>query len=215
MKKNEMDPKSGRSVVKRRIVTTLILGVGLLLFVSTALFGKQTETQQPKTATTSPGDSIKAHFNAIQWPMLEKRGMNLRQQFTNDLINKIDTSPVPVLLPQLDQKTKITIGIDLAGYFAHVSGEEGSFTITATRILFNLPGLHDDTGRSKYTPQYHVRGLPAWIGEGEGRWSVAWEENGAAYEITFGCSPSKGQSCGTVEHAQSLANSLVFVGGAR
>ena len=211
-----------RGVPMRRYRLLLILGLALLL-VSARVIAQRTRqvsTDNPAFTgdsvplTTDKRGGLQRYVSSVHWPLRDKRGETLRAQLSPDLIAKIDSSYVPVLLPPSVSDDQIVLGVDSAGYFANITSNGNSLVISATRIFFVLPELYDEQGRPKIKPPEYVRGLSAWIGESEGVWRIAWEENGVAYQITFGCPSDGGTEC-DVSHARSLAESLTFVGGAK
>lgn len=165
---------------------------------------KRTAAQQAQEPTTGGA-------RPIDWPPAASVNYQVLGSLGANAQSAVDESPVPVLLPEdprLASSANVSRGRDW--YAASMSSSEGSVVINATRAKLSIPDLPPPAEAA-----YLARSRPARVSLSEGVWVVSWEEFGVSYLLRMTCSPERPERCRDESHLLALADSLVYVGGAR
>jgi hypothetical protein len=136
----------------------------------------------------------------------------LRDALPPEMLQRIATSPVAVLLPSdpaIASVAMMTVGEHW--YAAQIPQTGHSLYIHATDVV------HDQIqGPPAVIPRVRVRGRDALVQINEGIQSVAWDENGVYYVLEVECADPAGDAhCTDDAYARSMVEALVPVRVAR
>lgn len=133
-----------------------------------------------------------------------------RQGLSTPMIDAIDRSPVPVLVPGdagwSARASVLTTGPAGAGYALAASHDGQHLSVQASRLATLLPHV----GRHRGT--HTIRGVAGFLGENEGIHTASWIEHGVAYTAELECQAPDGPECRR-ERLVALVEGLVYVGG--
>ena len=109
-----------------------------------------------------------------------------RAELRPDALAEIAKSPVPVLLPRMqDLAQRSTIMAGPHWFAASLSDGNRSIAINATRASYETePSIKPDL-----KPNSSARGIPAWLSRSEGIWSIAGRSS--AFRTSFGLAVKK------------------------
>ncbi len=146
-------------------------------------------------------------YQPPQWPASSTIDWSLRNQLPKELVEKIDQSPVPVLVPG-DAKYGQKAIMMISTYHSNFLYNQGD------REYLDFDILANPTTDSRTIPgnwKRKVRGVPAQFIHGyDDSWRLQWFENGILYYLDLTCHP---EVCKDESFVFSLAESLRYVGG--
>ena len=155
--------------------------------------------------TVFAADEPQVVIAAVSWPAtpVSVRGLPAAER---DAVSGVD---FPVLLPNVHRgRSTLSAAANNYTYTAHEDGL--TVTIDGTRIEYRPARPMPDVPTART-----VRGTSAIASRSLEGVYVTWREFGAAYAISVECSNDDDARCKGTAFAESLANSLVFVGGSR
>lgn len=172
------------------------------------LFGdnpKLTPTLKPTPKEYTAPDP--KYFLPVEWPDPSTIDWELRNQLPKQLIEKIDQSPVPVLMPSNPgyiEKSRLVV----ENYRTDLFYSQGSSNYFYFGI-FAMPTIDNETIPGTW--QSKLRGRQAqFVQSYEDTWWLQWFENGILYNLKLTCHP---KICKDESSVFDLANSLRYVGG--
>ena len=161
----------------------------------------------PKPAAPAP-TAAKTVEAKIDWPQHIDEGA--RAALSAEAREAVDRSPVPVLVVNRAAFLAASKVIAEPNYYAlSIQAEGVSVAVQASRIAYKYDHIPPQKGPAR------VRGIPAFTTENEKIRSATWEEYGIAYSIDVECAKLPDPRCENDRFVLELAESLVYVGGAR
>ena len=128
----------------------------------------------------------------------------------NDSRAAVARSPVPVLIPKRPELLKVGKVMAEENWYAfHASHDGLTVAVGASKIEHH----HDDIAPTK--GKRTVRGVPGFIVQNEGIWSLSWREGGISYSLDLECAEPSEARCSNDETLLSIARDLVYVGGVK
>jgi len=154
-----------------------------------------------------PREVAKPNYIPVDWPASSTLDWELRAKLPQDLLDKIDQSPVPVLLPS---NPEIAKQINLGSY-----NDWHSARLETTDLTIYLIAQMVLQEREKYPFEKTVRGVSGDIWGGEGGtsigWNISWIEHNTLYQVKVACTHCKDYT--NEEPIRELIDSLTYVGG--
>lgn len=154
-------------------------------------------TPQPKT------------YLPVQWPASSTIDWELRNKLPKELVEKIDQSPVPVLVPgEVEVAKHIEFYPEQYGYYV----DTGTNDLQPPSFLLDLSGHRLNTDPTEWPATHTIRRMPARITVSREKDTrvISWIENGILYEFEKPCG-----LCGKKDEASMLkfVSDLKYVGG--
>jgi hypothetical protein len=192
-----------------------LLGTVGLICLNSRIVAQTSKQQSVPSADRNAGvvnnPRPTSFLSTVEWPARTSRDEAARVQLEPNVLSQIDSSSLPVLLPNNTALLKeISVHVANASYSASLVDSHLGISVSYygdrhfTQLSSPPPtgGLPDS-----------VRGVPAAVRQSEGIWSLTWEEFGAAYLVKLDCNGSVTKVCDNDAFLRSLAEDLVFVGG--
>lgn len=178
---------------------------------SSATAPTPSKSQLPTRGTTTIERETGAQItNRVPtWPPLDAAGSLLRESLSEDLLSRIESSSVPVLLPSsLALASESRISLDPNGFSAFIVTDGIALEVYSSSLSFRFPG-----DPPLLPPSDSVRGIPAAVGRGENYLFATWAEFNVSYKITVSCESDQDQRCSDDRFLRDTADTLTFVGG--
>jgi hypothetical protein len=181
-----------------------------VLWVDKLLSGRSAKKDRPRPGMvgTMPEPRI---FRPVEWPASSTIDWELRNQLPQELVEKIDQSPVPVLLPgDVEMARNITFYPREDSYLADIDNLGFNFSVGKTNF--------DPVGaKAKGIITHTIRGNPGRISVHADKGTIyfTWIENNVLYDLQMPCG---GAGCADKSSEASmvkLVNNLKYVGGAK
>ena len=147
------------------------------------------------------------------WPARSSIDQATRGVLSEATLARLDRSAIPVLVPKQAALLQAPGVVVKPAYYSLAlpgAGEHAgvNVVVSATRVSHRYADIPPVKGNRS------VRGLPAFITENEGIWSVTWFEHGVSYVVEVECArPSEDARCADAAFVSELAEGLVFIGG--
>ncbi|HZO14406.1 MAG TPA: hypothetical protein VFB62_14135 [Polyangiaceae bacterium] len=159
----------------------------------------------PKPAAPTAAKTVEAK---VEWPQRIDEGA--RAALSAEAREAVDRSPVPVMVVNRAPYLAASKVIAEPNYYAlSIQAEGVTVAVQASRIAHKYDHIPPQQGPAR------VRGIPAFTTENEKIWSATWEEFGVGYSIDVECKKLPDPRCESDRFVLELAESLVYVGGAR
>jgi len=171
------------------------------------------DKNEAKTPDQPEVQEVKLEYQDPIWPASSTIDWELRAKLSKELLNVIDQSPVPILVPS---EAKYLEGATMVGTNYGFS-REGKEPLSLSILAYEAT-----TSTIPVDWQREVRGMPASGPAGvlryyngpqdiaDGSWHLQWRENNIYYFISLTCFPS---TCLGEPDLFDIANSLRYVGG--
>jgi hypothetical protein len=148
-------------------------------------------------------------FTEVRWPAPDRLDRAALTALPKAAAHAVRVSRVPVLIPPAGELLAAPVVVardDWTSFWARTP--DITVSLMMTRLAHRYGKIPPMRGPHK------VRGLPAFVTENEGIRSATWLENGVSYTLDIECASPGAPACASEAWLLSLAQQLVYVGGA-
>lgn len=216
--RNTDNQEKERNMDARKIIGIIVASLVLAL----GLAACETENKEPDMGVTTEvgtGTQVPENMNPsdyivrakVDWPSADKIDQKARSYLSAENLKRVDSSPVPVILPSDPEMLKNELVMVYETGYGFSSNYKNIYvSIDAGLISYDFPWLRN----LKLPPSTDgVRGTKVYIGADERGVTVSWNENNLLYDVLFNCGgPPDDYGC-TKDFMLNTLNNAAYVGG--